>query len=587
MRLNGRLTGSGMRCLTSGTLAAVAVLGLQLAGPPASAQPAPLIIVMYENHGYSQVIGNPAMPYLNALWDAGSSKSGPVTDYSQMYSVTSSSMPNYLAITSGSTDGATGTSGATPGEFNVRSLWDQLTAAGVSWGVFEEGMPGTCASQVTYNDTSAGGTDGQYKLSHNPGSLYAPIYTSTECQQDQPLSSLNTAALPQVSFVTPNQCDNDHGLSSTALASLPFQDCLTGSTALYQRGDAWLQQHVTAWTGAGADVLVTWDEGGHLASLLTGPGVTPGQDSTTYSHYSVLAGIEKLYGLPLLAGAATATPVPLPGTTTAPAPPQVGITGPADGSTVSGTVTVTGTAQAQGTASITQVQVSVDGGNPQPASGTTSWSASIDTTGLSNGSHTITAQATDSNGLTGAATVTVNVSNAAVTTACPALQAGESELSGNVSLESSQTGWTGVYNANSVVTRVEPAGGSYDGLWALQTGLKSGTSGTAGANNAKPLWVPGPPGLATATGQSYTGSAVVRASTAGEKISLMLRETTTSGAGAGYHTTTMTLSDTGWHQITSAYTARNTGDILRYSLYASNLASSQYFQADCLSLQTP
>ncbi len=69
--------------------------------------------------------------------------------------------------------------------------------------------------------------------------------------------------------------------------------------------------------------------------------------------------------------------------------------------------------------------------------------------------------------------------------------------------------------------------------------------------------MPGPPGTATTVGQVYTGSAFVAANTPGE-------------------------------QITSAYTARNTGDLIRYSLYASNFASTaQHFLADCLSLQTP
>ena len=50
----------------------------------------------------------------------------------------------------------------------------------------------------------------------------------------------------------------------------------------------------------------------------------------------------------------------------------------------------------------------------------------------------------------------------------------------------------------------------------------------------------------------------------------------------------MTLGDTNWHQITSSYTAKDSGDALHYSVYASNLSSSsQNFLADCLSLQTP
>jgi hypothetical protein len=106
-------------------------------------------------------------------------------------------------------------------------------------------------------------------------------------------------------------------------------------------------------------------------------------------------------------------------------------------------------------------------------------------------------------------------------------------------------------------------------------------------NNANPIWVPGPPGTATTAGQVYTGSAFVQASTAGEQIILVIWETA-GGTTVGYHSTTVTLSDNGWHQISSAYTAKGTGDVIRYALRASNFASSsQYFLADCLSLQTP
>jgi len=570
----------------AGTLFGIFPVGAALAGP------APLIIVVMENHGYSGVIGNPNMPYFNQLWSEGIAGTGSVIDYQQMYAVTHPSLPNYLAIASGSTQGQAGTDTATAGEFNAQSVWDQLTAADISWRVYEEGMPAVCSRVACYNDTAAGGTDGQYVLRHNPATPFAPVYTSAECQQVQPLSALNLTALPGVSFVTPNVCNDDHGIPSGTYD--PYQNCVQDSTALVQRGDNWLQAHVSAWTAAGADVLVTWDEGtgsagvngtsggGRIATVLTGPGVTPGQDSTQYSHYSVLAGVEDRYGLPLLAGAATANPVPLPGASV-PAV-SVSISQPASNSTVSGTVTVSGTAAA--TAGVAQVQVSVDNGTPHVANGTTNWTASINTTTLANGSHTISAQATDANGNTATAAVTVTVSNG-ISTSCPATSPGATELSANLSLESSQTGWTGIYNANSNVGRVEPSGGSYDGLWALQVTVRAG-AGAAGVNNANPLWVPGPPGTATAVGQVFTGSAFVQASTPGEQISLLLRETTPSGNGIGYHTTTVTLGDTGWHQITSSYTAAGNGDLIRYSLYAANLASaSQYFLADCLSLQTP
>ncbi len=172
-------------------------------------------------------------------------------------------------------------------------------------------------------------------------------------------------------------------------------------------------------------------------------------------------------------------------------------------------------------------------------------------------------------------------------TACPAPSAGVTELSGNVSVESSKKGWRGSFTSKSLVTRVEPAGGSYDGLWALQIARKAGT-GKAGVDNARPLWVPGAPGLAATAGQQYTGSAFVQANTPGERVSLLITEKSPAGAFIGHHRSAVTLPDTNWHQITSAYTAQDSGDTIRYSLYATNLAAAgQHFLADCLRLQTP
>jgi phosphatidylinositol-3-phosphatase len=86
---------------------------------------------------------------------------------------------------------------------------------------------------------------------------------------------------------------------------------------LEQRSDQWLSQLVPNLTAAGATVFITFDECcaatlGPEYAIETGPAVTPGSDGTSYSHYSVLAGIEDAYGLPLLGGAATATPLPVP-----------------------------------------------------------------------------------------------------------------------------------------------------------------------------------------------------------------------------------------------------------------------------------
>ncbi len=78
------------------------------------------------------------------------------------------------------------------------------------------------------------------------------------------------------------------------------------------------------------------------------------------------------------------------------ATPSVTFTSPKAGSTVSGTITVTGTAG--GLAGVARVEVLMDQGNYQLASGTTSWSLTINTSSLSAGSHNLKARVTDLTG---------------------------------------------------------------------------------------------------------------------------------------------------------------------------------------------
>jgi Bacterial Ig domain len=101
-----------------------------------------------------------------------------------------------------------------------------------------------------------------------------------------------------------------------------------------------------------------------------------------------------------------APPPPPPDTT----PPAVAITLPSNGATVNGTTSVTGSASDN--AALARVEVSVDGGAYQLAQGTSNWSYSLDTTAYGDGSHNISARATDSVGNVGSTAETINVQNA-------------------------------------------------------------------------------------------------------------------------------------------------------------------------------
>ncbi len=363
--------------LRAGTVVAVAALAGPVSAVPAAAAtvPNPLVVVYMENQSLSTVIGtgqSAVMPYLNSLW--GSASTEQFTDY---YAVAHPSFPNYAAMASGETQMEG--DAVTPGQFSGQTVWDQLQAAGVSWGVYQEAVPTACYAGTYHNDTTV--SDGPYKIGHNPAVPFAGVYdNSSECQKVQPFTGLNPMGLPAVSFVTPNLCDDMHGLPATNSYATTYAPCTQSTNAIRTRGDSWLAKYVPQWTAAGADVLITFDEGsgtagccgapggGQIYGVLTGPGVTGGANATPMNQYSILAGIEDAYGLPLLGNAATASPVILPGSTTA-ANPVITITTPASNATVSGTLTVSGTAA--DAAGISQVQVSVDGGTPVTATGTT------------------------------------------------------------------------------------------------------------------------------------------------------------------------------------------------------------------------
>ena len=91
-------------------------------------------------------------------------------------------------------------------------------------------------------------------------------------------------------------------------------------------------------------------------------------------------------------------------------PPTISLIAPADGSTVTGVVAVTGAASDN--VAVAKVEVSIDGGGWTLASGTTNWTYSLNTQGLLNGLHTISARATDgSSNVSPIPSVTVRVIN--------------------------------------------------------------------------------------------------------------------------------------------------------------------------------
>jgi hypothetical protein len=138
------------------------------------------------------------------------------------------------------------------------------------------------------------------------------------------------------------------------------------------------------------------------------------------------------------------------------APPTVSITAPASGANVSGTITVSATVT--DSATVTGVQFKVDGSNTGSPDTAAPYSLSLNTTTLSNGSHTLTAVATDSsNNTAGSAGVTINVNNAsnASPTVSITSPAPGAPVSGTITLQASASSSAGIGSVQFLVDSVD------------------------------------------------------------------------------------------------------------------------------------
>ena len=250
-----------------------------------------IFVMVEENHDYSEIIGNPQAPYINGL----ASQNGVATQYT---AVSHPSLPNYLALTGGSTFGVTSDCAPTACPVNAPNIADRIEGAGKTWKAYMDAMPSACG-------TSDAGT---YAVRHNPFVYYNDIRNdATRCANHVvPYSNLaadlaSASTTPNFAWVTPDVCNDMHDCSVSA-------------------GDTWLQNNLPAlfnspaWTTQKSLLLLTWDEGSsanQVPTLVISPAVARGyQSPVAYSHYSLLSTVESAWGLsPLSSGDGTASPM--------------------------------------------------------------------------------------------------------------------------------------------------------------------------------------------------------------------------------------------------------------------------------------
>jgi acid phosphatase len=271
--------------LATALLVLVAIPGAAGArgGVPAFAH---VVVIVFENKERSSILGNSSAPTFNRLAEE-------YATLGRYYAVAHPSLPNYLALVSGSTHGIT--TNCTTCLVAGRSLAGSLAAAQRTWKTYAEGLP-----SAGYIGASAGA----YAKKHNPFMYFREVVSRPAWRaRVVPLTALRTDVrrnrLPDFALVVPNLCHSMH-------------DCPVAT------GDRWLSAVLPPLLQlADTAVFVIFDEGttsdrggGNVPALAVGTAVRPGSSYTRITgHCGLLRTVEDAWNLPRLGCSARAAPI--------------------------------------------------------------------------------------------------------------------------------------------------------------------------------------------------------------------------------------------------------------------------------------
>ncbi len=342
-----------LACVTGLALVIALFVGFP-SDKPERAQAAPYLpqvghvfVINLENKGFDETWGAGSQaPYLSQTLRSQGNL------LSQYYGIGHNSLDNYIAEISGQgPNGDTQADCQVYNQFNqvgttapgqavgqgcvypaaVPTLAGQLSAAGKTWKGYMEDMGTPCRHpQIgAMDDTQKARVGDQYAARHNPFVYFDSIINSPACGNDVDLGALPTdlqqvGSTPNLSYITPNLCHDGHD-----------SPCVDGQPGGLVSADAWLRQWVPVITSSPAFqqdgmLIITFDEsdgpeqdssaccgegpgpntpspgitglgGGRVGALVLSKYVKPNSfSSTAYNHYSLLASVEDLFGLPHL-----------------------------------------------------------------------------------------------------------------------------------------------------------------------------------------------------------------------------------------------------------------------------------------------
>src|SRR5581483_560214 len=203
-----------------------------------------VFVIMMENTGFDTLIGNPNAPWINFA----AQRYGLATNY---FGVTHPSQPNYIAATSGSTNGVADDNDTT---INVLNIVDQLEAHHRSWKGYMESYS-LCTTKL---DHACGNQ--LYERKHNPFISYQDVQTNPArvanlVDFSQLATDLAANRVPDFSWISPNQCDDMHGRAGSAPDPGADPCDFSHVQGLIAAGDTFLRNtvnmimHSRAWRG--------------------------------------------------------------------------------------------------------------------------------------------------------------------------------------------------------------------------------------------------------------------------------------------------------------------------------------------------
>jgi hypothetical protein len=313
--------------------ALVAISGLTVAGgdlpsAAASAQGGAspprydhVFMLTEENHGFDQIVGNPAAPTINNLAHA----YGYASNY---YGITHPSGPNYVATLGGGTFGVASDTPYWLFHVNAPNLMSQMDAAHKSWKGYFQGMPYAGYKGYCYPVRCMGipDSDTLYIAKHNGMAYFNSVNSNpAEMAKMQPLGQLQkdltSGTVPNFSYIMPDECHDMHGAPPVCVDSGSPGD--VHDKWLVSTADAFVADTISqitasrVWATGNNAIVITFDEGDSgdnsglgtktggggraLTVVVTNRGSQHVVDATGYNHYSLLSGLQHAFGLGCLA----------------------------------------------------------------------------------------------------------------------------------------------------------------------------------------------------------------------------------------------------------------------------------------------